>query len=115
MARYNLASAQSKMKKLYDRQVEKHVFLIGDQVLALLPIISSPFQAKFGGPYSVVKKVSELNYVIATPDHRSPTQLCHINWLKPYHLCEKKKVDLEAQVSGAHLACLALSCSLWSS
>lgn len=40
-----LSSAQGKMKKLYDRKVEDRVFLPGDQVLALLPIVTSPFQA----------------------------------------------------------------------
>lgn len=111
VARDNLTSAQGKMKKLYDRQVEKRVFLPGDQVFALLPIVSSPFQAKFSGPYSVVKKVSDQNYVIATPNLRSSTQLCHINLLKPYYSREQQTVDQEAQVSGAHPACLAVPVS----
>ena len=46
VAKNNLESAHSKMKKLFDRQVENHFFLPGDQVLALLPIVTSPFQAK---------------------------------------------------------------------
>lgn len=61
MARDNLASAQGKMKEVYDRQLEKCVFIPGDQVLALLPIVTSPFQAKFSGLYSVVRKVSDLS------------------------------------------------------
>lgn len=48
-----LSSAQGKMKKRYDRRVEDRVFLPGDQVLTLLRIVTSPFQAKFSGPYSV--------------------------------------------------------------
>lgn len=78
----NLASAQDKMKKLYGRGVEDCDFLPGDQVLALLPIVTSPFQAKFSGPYSVVEKVSDQKYVIATPSRRSSTQLCHVNFAK---------------------------------
>lgn len=73
------------MKKLYDRHVEDHVFAPGDRVLALLPIVTSPFQAKPSGPYSVLMKVSDQNYVIATADRKSYTQLCHVNLLKPYH------------------------------
>lgn len=73
------------MKKLYDRHVEDRVFAPGDRVLALLPIVTSPFQAKPSGPYSVLMKVSDQNYVIATADRRSYTQLCHVNLLKPYH------------------------------
>ena len=44
VAKSNLESSQCKMKKLFDRQVENCVFLPGDQVLALLPNVTSPFQ-----------------------------------------------------------------------
>ena len=53
--------------------------------MALLPIPGSPFQAKFTGPYSVVRQVSEQNYLNATPDRRKSTQLCHVNLLKAYY------------------------------
>lgn len=51
MAEANLQAAQHKMKRLYDRWVVRREFVPGDQVLALLPIVGSPFQAKFFGPY----------------------------------------------------------------
>ncbi|XP_076052821.1 uncharacterized protein LOC143032237 [Oratosquilla oratoria] len=41
-------------------------------------------RAKFSGPYEVVKRVGELNYIVATPDRRRNQQLCHINTLKLY-------------------------------
>lgn len=53
-------------------------------MLALLPLVSSPFQAKFVGPYSVLGKVSDQNYILSTRDRKKATQLCHINLLKPY-------------------------------
>lgn len=55
----------------------KRQFTEGDQVLVLLPVIGSPFQAKFVGPYTVVRQLSELNYLISTPDRRKRNQLCH--------------------------------------
>lgn len=85
MATENLTEAQRKMKRNYDRKAEARVFSPGDQVVALLPIPGSPFGAKYSGPYSVVRQVSETNYVVATPDRRRATQLCHINLLKPYY------------------------------
>lgn len=85
LAKEKLTSTQVKMKSWYDRNTERRVFNPGDQVLALFPIIQSPFQAKFAGPYMVVKQVTEQNYVIATPDRRKSTQLCHVNMLKPYY------------------------------
>lgn len=85
MAKEKLQRSQKKMKNIYDRRTEVHEFSPGDQVLALTPIVGSPFQAKFNGPYTVKKKVSELNYLIATPGRKKSTQLCHINLLKPYY------------------------------
>lgn len=43
------------------------VFALGDRVLALLPVTSSLFHAKFAGPYNVIRKVLDINYMIATP------------------------------------------------
>lgn len=84
VAKMTLAGVQGKMKKLYDRHSVYREFLPGDKVLALLPLVTSPFQAKFSGTYSVVEKLTELNYLIATPERRSNTQLCHVNLLRPY-------------------------------
>ena len=64
-----------------------HVLSPGDQVLTLLSVVGSPFQTKFSGPYSVLRQVSDVNYLISTPDQRRSTQLCHGNMLKPYFLC----------------------------
>lgn len=85
MATENLTDAQRKMKRKFDSKAEARVFSPGDQVVALLPIPGSPFGAKYSGPYNVVRRVSETNYVVATPDRRRATQLCHINLLKPYY------------------------------
>lgn len=52
--REHMERVQIKMKKLFDRKSEQHVFNPGDQVLALLPLVSSPFCAKFEGTYTVV-------------------------------------------------------------
>ncbi|KAL2095958.1 hypothetical protein ACEWY4_008106 [Coilia grayii] len=80
----HLTAAQKKMKHNYDRRAEVRVFSPGDQVIALLPLLGSPFTAKYSGPYTVVRKVSDVNYLVATPERRKATQLCHVNLLKPY-------------------------------
>lgn len=56
-AHENLDSAQSKMKT--DCRAEHHQFSPGDQVLALTPLVGSPFQAKFTGTYTVEQQVSD--------------------------------------------------------
>lgn len=73
------------MKLLYDRQAERREFSPGDQVLMLSPVVGSPFQAKYAGPYTVKQKISAQNYVIATPKRRKSSRLCHVNLLKPYY------------------------------
>ncbi|XP_054882238.1 uncharacterized protein LOC129356701 [Poeciliopsis prolifica] len=78
MANKNLSSAQEKMKCLYDKKAEHRVFLSGDQVLALLPVVTSPFQAKFSGPHTVLKRLSDQNYLIATPERRKKQQTVHL-------------------------------------
>lgn len=98
LAKQNLGGSQTKMKYLYDKKSEKRQFSEGDQVLALLPVVGSPFQAKFVGPYTVVRQLSELNYLIATPDRRTRNQLCHVNLLKPYYA--RTSAQLQSGASG---------------
>ena len=85
LARKNLATAQEKMKRGYNKHAERRQFSPGDQVMSLLPMVGSPFQAKFTGPHTVVKQTSEVNYIISTPERRKKSQLCHVNLLKPYY------------------------------
>lgn len=106
LAKQKLAKAQTKMKTLYDRHSEKRQFSEGDQVLALLPIAGSPFQAKFHGPYTVVKRLSDLNYLIATPDRKKRQQLCHINLLKPYFARESSVMGTVMTACEGHQSAL---------
>ncbi len=50
-----------------------------------MPVVGLPFQAKYSVPYTVTDKVSDLNYLIATPGRKKSKQLCHVNLLKPYY------------------------------
>ena len=62
-------------------------------MLVLLPIAGEPLRAKFCGPYSIERRVNELNYVVATPDRRKSKRLCHVNMLKKYFERQEKKVS----------------------
>ena len=64
----------------------------GDQVLSLLPVPGKPLQARCFGPYIVKETVSDMNYIVSTPDRRKNTQLCHINMLKSYVNRDKDNV-----------------------
>ena len=80
------------MKVWYDRKAKSRYFERGDRVLVLFPVVGNPLQAKYSGPYKVVKKISDTNYLVKTPGRRKETQVCHINMLKAYH--EKPKPEL---------------------
>ena len=84
LARENLESAQKSMKARYDKSTSKRKFEPGQTVLALLPVPGKPLQARYFGPYLIDKKLSDLNYILITPDRRKQKQLCHVNMLKPY-------------------------------
>ncbi|KAK4315740.1 hypothetical protein Pmani_013046 [Petrolisthes manimaculis] len=72
VAHSHLGQAQERMKLNYDKRykVQIRTFKTGDSVLALLPLPNHPLQSKFYGPYTVLERAGDLNYVIATPDRR---------------------------------------------
>ena len=72
------------MKLHYDENALDRNFEPGDKVLALLPIPGKPLQARYYGPYTVDKKLNDINYIVNTPGRRKDKQLCHINMLKKY-------------------------------
>ena len=58
----------------------------------MLPVPDKTLQARYFDPYIVKEKVSDLNYIISTPDKRKNTQLCHINMLKSHVNRDKHNV-----------------------
>ena len=74
-ARTNLKSAQRKMKRWFDENAKERKFMPGDMVLALLPIPGKPLQARYYGPYTVDKQISDVNFIVNTPGRRKQKQL----------------------------------------
>lgn len=79
LVKQNLISAQSKMKMWYDKNAKTVTFKPGDKALILLHVQGSALQMCFAGPYEVLEKLGSLAYIVATPDQRRQTRLCHIN------------------------------------
>jgi len=63
------------MKKHFDKHAESRVFTPGVQVLVLLPSSASPFCTRCTGPYTVLRKMTDQNGQIATPDRQKATEL----------------------------------------
>ena len=45
---------------------------------------AKPTETQYYGPYKIKRRVSDVCYVISTPDRRRKESVCHINLVKPY-------------------------------
>ncbi len=93
-AKEALRNAQFTMKSHFDRKSVLRDFKEGDQLLVLLPVVGSALSARFSGPYEVLKKLSNTDYVIRTPDRRKKSRVCHVNMLKAFHAREPSLKDV---------------------
>ncbi len=87
----NLKETQEKLKTWYDKKSRERVFNVGDRVLVLLPIPVEPLRAKVSGPYTIDKKVSDVDYIVITPDRRKTKRMYPVNWLQGYHVRDNTK------------------------
>ena len=82
LARSNLQAAQSTQKEGYDRMARERSFQLGDQVLILLLTTANKLAAEWQGPYRIVNRVGEVNYVVHMRD-------CRKNWLFHVNMLQK--------------------------
>ena len=82
LADINLLETQKQQKKWYDKNSRKRVFFPGDRVLLLLPSNCNKLLAKWQGPFKVLERVGDLDYLIEMPNRRRRKGLFHINLLK---------------------------------
>ncbi|XP_069981706.1 uncharacterized protein [Penaeus vannamei] len=87
IANNHLGKAQAKMKEHFDKanNTEVRTFNEGDLVLALLPLPNQPLQSRYTGPFRILKRTSDINYVIETPKRRKENRHVHVKLLKKYH------------------------------
>ena len=78
----NELKSKQKEKTYYDKSCRKRSFKIGDQVLLLLPTSPNKLVAEWKGPFSVVRKLNKVDYVVRIDDRE---RMYHINMLKPFH------------------------------
>ena len=72
------------MNARYDQHTVDSNFKEGDHVLALLFILKRPLHARYFRNYTVVRKISDVNYVVNNHERWKNQQLCHVNMLKKY-------------------------------
>ena len=81
----NLQNAQAKQKEWYDGHARNREFHPGDQVLVLLPTSINKLLAEWRRPYSVVRKVGDVNYKVKLTDGRRKNHIFHVNMLRGWH------------------------------
>jgi hypothetical protein len=70
LAQENLKSSQNKMKRWYDKDTRNRVFKPGDKVRLFLPIPGHPLQTRYHGLNEIESKLSDVSYVVKTPERR---------------------------------------------
>ena len=90
--------AKTKSKVWYDRQARTRSFEIGQRVLIFLPMLAKPLEAKYQGPYTIIDKLSTVDYVIATPNKHWTIRVCDINMLKEYIERDWSAIILNADI-----------------
>nr|XP_054592949.1 uncharacterized protein LOC129159780 [Nothobranchius furzeri] len=84
IAKTHLDKAKLKMKVQYDKTATRRNFAVGDKVLVLTPLSNSALSTKFEGPFEILSKLGDTNYVLHTPARRQKSRVCHVNMLKRY-------------------------------
>ena len=81
----NLSRAQRYQKTWYDRTARVREFGVGDRVVVLLPTSTHKLRAQWQGPYTIVRKFGEANYVVDMKDKGKRYRTFHVNMLKRWH------------------------------
>ena len=84
IAEENSMEVKRKSKITYDKGAKLIEFNQGDKVLVLHPFKENKLQAKYMGPYEVIKHISEVDYLISTLGKMKEQHICHVNHLKPF-------------------------------
>ena len=108
VARTKMVCASDRQKRGYDHRVNFKSYERGDSVFLFNPIrkkgISPKLQSFWGGPFLVVRKLSDLIYEIQS--HPSAkTKIVHHDRLKPCHEKLKSRLKTEAKVTKPQETC----------
>src|ERR1043165_2030263 len=94
---------KGKSKEWYDLHAKSVKFEKGEQVLLLLPLVGKPLQAKYCGPYQVLKRLGEVDYLVGTPDRRKTKRVVHVNLMKRYLARQSEQVLLVNDDADVHV------------
>ena len=102
IARENMERAQATQKTWYDRTARTRGFKPGDRVLVLLPTSTHKLRAQWQGPYRVVSKLGEANYVVDMDNKRKRQRTFHVNMLREWQESKPLALYTDEVVAGDH-------------
>ena len=82
----NISKAQRYQKKWYDQNAREREFK--DLVLVFLPTLTNKLLACWEGPYTILKQMGKVNYMVDTHDHTKIKRTFHINMLRRWYVPE---------------------------
>ena len=82
----NMKQAQAQQKRWYDCTARQRVLQEGEKVLVLLPTSTSKLLAQWQGPYTIVKRVGKVNYMVDMADRRKRRRIFHVNMLRKWNV-----------------------------
>ena len=85
----SMVRAQQRQKALYDRGAKERGFEVGDKVLVLLPMQHNHLKLEWVGPYTVMRKVTPVDYEVETPRGHE-TKIYHVNLMKKWHSAQSE-------------------------
>uniref|UniRef100_A0A8C5LU94 Gypsy retrotransposon integrase-like protein 1 n=1 Tax=Leptobrachium leishanense TaxID=445787 RepID=A0A8C5LU94_9ANUR len=85
LVRENVETAQAQQKTWYDRAACSRSFCVGQRVLVLKPQRQNKLQAAWQGPYTVVTRLGDTTYVVASCADTRIQRTFHVNMLKAFH------------------------------
>ncbi|GBN66595.1 hypothetical protein AVEN_170117-1 [Araneus ventricosus] len=80
-----MEKSQQRNKTWYDKRAVKREFQEGDSVLIFSNCRANKLSPRWTGPGTILKKLSETNYVVSLPHKKDKSQVDHVNMLKPYY------------------------------
>ncbi|KAG8183850.1 hypothetical protein JTE90_005314 [Oedothorax gibbosus] len=77
-----MEECQQKNKTWYDKKAVKREFQIGDLVLIFATFKSNKLIPHWTSPGTILRKLSETNYVVQLPGEKATSKVYHVNMLK---------------------------------
>ena len=78
--------SQTKSKTYYDSKARIQKYEPGDSVLVLRTIPSKPIEAKYTGPYRIIKQIGPVDYLVHFEGHKKDKRIIHANLLQKYNV-----------------------------